>query len=74
MCHICIHSSVDGHVGCFHILTVVNSAAMNIGVHVSFQIMHVSFQTIVGTAPEYRGKLSSVLCPLLTLQIFKNDF
>ena len=33
-----IHSSVDGHWGCFQVLALVNSAAMNIGVHVSFWI------------------------------------
>ena len=34
-----IHLSVDGHLGCFHVLTIVNSVAMNTGVYVSFSIM-----------------------------------
>ena len=34
-----IHSSADGHPGCFHVLAIINSAVMNIGMHVSLSIL-----------------------------------
>ena len=34
----CIHLSINGHLGYFHVLAIVKSAAMNVGVHVSLSI------------------------------------
>ena len=31
MCHMCIHSSIGGHPGCFHVLATVHSAAVSTG-------------------------------------------
>ena len=38
-CNFYIHSSVDGHLGCFHALAIINSAAVNNGIHVSVSIL-----------------------------------
>ena len=35
----CKHSSVNGHLGCFHVLVIVKSVATNIGVHATLSVM-----------------------------------
>ena len=37
MCHLFIHSLVNGHLGCFHVLATVNNTTVNTGGHESFR-------------------------------------
>ena len=57
-----IHSSVSGHLGCFHVLAIVNSTAINIGVHVSFRTMFFSrYMPRSGIAGSYGSSIFSFL-------------
>ena len=55
-----IHSSADGHLGCFHVLDVINSAVMNIGVYVSLSdLVSLVYMPRSGTAGSYGSSNSS---------------
>ena len=56
-------SSVDGHMGCFCVLAIVNSAAVNIGERVSFSLMvflgYMPSSGIVGSSVQFSRSVVS---------------
>ena len=61
-----IYSSADGHLVCFHVLAIINSAVMNAGVHVSLSDLAYSGMASSGLAGSYGCSISSFLKNLHT--------
>ena len=63
-----IHLSADGHLGCFHVLAIISSAVMNIGVHVSLSDLVSSVcMSSSGIVGSYGCSISSFLRNLYTV-------
>ena len=58
-----IHSSADGHLGCFHVLAIANSPVVNIGVRVCLSIL---VSSVCMPSSGIAGSYSSSICSFLS--------
>ena len=63
-CHFLIYLSIDGHLGCFHILAIVNYAIINLRVPIFFQISVLGFFEYIPIS-EIAGSKKHVCLPIV---------
>ena len=62
-----IHSSADGHLGCFHVLAMINSASMNIFFNWSIIYLHYCWFSVHNTVTQYFYTLHMITMTCLVI-------